>query len=90
MVIASFYRPPDKVSQSYLDCVKQEFCRLKSKFKRAIFIIGGDFNIPDIDWIKNIVTDTHYPHRVSQTFLDIAMDLGLEQLVNPNQTPEYS
>ena len=91
MVITSFYRPPDKVDQTYFDDVKQEFNRLKTKFNRTIFIIGGDFNIPDIDWIKNTATDTHNPQRVSQTFLDIAMDLGLKQLVRfPIRPQKYA
>ena len=45
-------------------------------------MFGGDFNLPDIDWNKQTVTDSNYPHRVSKTFLYIEMDLNLEQVVN--------
>ena len=84
MVLSSYYRPPDKVDENYLDIVTSEFRRLKSKYKKAIFIIGGDFNIPDINWSTNSISSAshHYPHRVSQTFLDMAMDMCLEQIVD--------
>ena len=55
---------------------------MRSTFKKAIYIIRGDFNLTDIDWKNHNVTDSHYPHRVSKTFLDITMDLSLEQVVN--------
>ena len=43
----------------------------------------GDFNIPDIDWNGLTIKNTNqYPLRVSQTFLDIALDMSLEQIVD--------
>ena len=60
---------------SYLESVRSAFCGIRSKFKTAIYVFGGDFNLPDIDWNKHTVTDSNYPHQVSKTFLDIAMDL---------------
>lgn len=39
-------------------------------------------HVPDIDWSRHTISGTNYQQRVSQTFLDITMDLGLEQLVN--------
>ena len=82
MLLCSYYRPPDKTSEEYLNMVKEEFTDLRKKFKNAVFIIGGDFNLPDINWNKNTVTNKSYPYRVSQTFLDIAQELGLEQMVD--------
>ena len=38
--------------------------------------------MPDIHWDSHTVTDNQYPHRVSETFLNIALDLSLEQVVN--------
>ena len=50
--------------------------------KKSVFILGGDFNVPDVSLKDNSITSSkHYPKRVSQTFLDIASDLGLEQMV---------
>ena len=42
MILASYYRPPDKTYDFYLAAVQTEFNRLKSKHNNAIFIIGGD------------------------------------------------
>ena len=66
---------------SYLESVKSELSRIRNKFKTAICVFGGDFNLPDINWTDHTVTDSKYPHRVSKTFLDIAKDLNLEQVV---------
>ena len=57
MLLCSYYRPPDKTSEEYLNMVKEEFTDLRKKYKNAVFIIGGDFNLPDIDWNKNTVTN---------------------------------
>ena len=48
MVRAAFYRPPNMVDPLYLQEVAQAFTTLKQKFKKAIFIVAGDFNLPDI------------------------------------------
>ena len=82
MILASFYRPPDKSDEDYLSNVQKELLRLKSKHQESIFIIGGDFNAPDIDWSWHKITGSNYPQRVSQALLDIAMDMELEQLVD--------
>ena len=82
MMLCSYYRPPDKTSEEYLQQVNDELTALKKRHKNVIFIIGGDFNLPDIDWDKNIVSNKFYPHRVSQTNLAISKELGFEQMVN--------
>ena len=82
MVLTAFYRPPKKVDPAYLQEVTQAFTILKQKIKNAIFIVAGDFNLPDIHWDSHTVTDNQYPHHVSETFLNIALDLSLEQVVN--------
>ena len=68
--------------EEYLARAKDEFTDLKKKYKNAIYIIGGDYNHPDIDWKRSTVTNKFYPHRVSQTYLDIAQELGLEEMVD--------
>ena len=48
MVLAAFYRPPNMVDPTYLQEVTHAFTTLKQKkIKKAIFIIAGDFNLPD-------------------------------------------
>ena len=82
MVLAAFYRHLNMTEPSYLESVRSAFCGIRSKFKTAIYVFGGDFNLPDIDWKKHTVTDSNYPHRVRKTFLYIEMDLNLEQVVS--------
>lgn len=44
--------------------------------------IGGDYNLPDIDWKMNMITGYQYPKIMSETFLGIINDLNLEQLID--------
>jgi len=83
IIIGSYYRPPSRTDETYLQNTRSELLQLKADNKRAIFVLGGDFNLPDICWKDNsIPTTRNYPKRVNQHFLDIASDLGLEQMVN--------
>jgi hypothetical protein len=50
MLVGAFYRPPDKTDEDYLNKVKEEISTIKEKHRRDIFVIGGDFNLPDINW----------------------------------------
>ena len=70
------------VDPTYLQEVTQAFTTLKQKIKKAISIVAGDFNLPDIHWDSHTVTNNHYAHHVSETFLNLALDLSLEQVVN--------
>ena len=82
MVIGAYYRPPDKVEEEYLSKSNEAISVLRDKHKKAVFIISGDFNVPDIHWPSNSIRGNAYPHRVSQRFLDIFHDLALEQMVD--------
>ncbi|CAG2204419.1 unnamed protein product [Mytilus edulis] len=50
ITLASYYRPPNRTDNEYLEYTQDEFNRLKNSTKKNILIIGGDFNIPDINW----------------------------------------
>ena len=52
------------------------------KKRKIIFLIGGDFNLLDINWESMRADGTQYPTRVSQAFLDIVADYSLEQMVD--------
>jgi hypothetical protein len=39
-----------KTDEDYLNKVKEEISTIKEKHRRDIFVIGGDFNLPDINW----------------------------------------
>ena len=49
-----------------------------------MFLIGGDFNFPDIDWNwKDLsIKGSQYTPQTNQTFLDIIADNSFEQIVD--------
>jgi hypothetical protein len=79
---AAFYRPPSAVSEEYLNQVTTDFQTLHTRNKKNILIIGGDFNLPDVNWKRLNFEGHQYPARVNQTILDILSDCGLEQQVD--------
>ena len=82
MVVGAFYRPPDKTDEDYLNKVKEEISTIKEKHRRDIFVIEGDFNLPDINWEEQTIINRQYPIKTNQTFLEIVADNGLEQIVD--------
>ena len=44
--------------------------------------IGGDMNLPDIEWETEQPTTNQYTHSISSSFLDSLANTGLQQIVN--------
>jgi len=81
LYIGSFYRQP-RTGPDYLDHISSSLNKLADK--DATIILGGDFNLPDIDWQQSIVKSSSTRALLHQSMLDIATDHGLEQIVqNP-------
>ena len=59
-----------------------DIIEVKNKFKKSIFWLSGDFNLPDIDWNFNCITGHQYSKPINQLFLDLVCDLGLSQTVD--------
>ena len=79
VIVCSFYRPTDnKLDYSH------ELCNIHSRFGDHVLWLGGDVNLPDIDW----KSDTNNGHRYSATinplFSDTIndCDIGCEQTVD--------
>jgi hypothetical protein len=49
-MITSYFRPLNKQDIKYVESTITEIQNLKSKNKNHIFLLGGDFNLPDIEW----------------------------------------
>ena len=47
LIVSSLYRPP-KSDQQYISNYLSDIRELRTKHHNAIFYIGGDFNLPDI------------------------------------------
>ena len=78
--MGSVYRAPDLDLEN---CRKlsAEIYSTFSKFKNSIFWLGGDFNLPDINWQNQDITGNQYPLSVNELFLEMSQDLGLQQML---------
>ena len=78
VIVGCVYRAP---KLNYEDCKKlcDEIREIKLKHKNSVFLLGGDFNIPDIDWNELSITKSQYSQSINQLFLDLSQDLGLFQ-----------
>ena len=80
VILCSAYRAPDlSLDNNKLLC--EEIFNVKNKFKKSIFWLSGDFNLPDIDWDKHSIATHQYSETINQLFLDLASDLSLSQTV---------
>jgi hypothetical protein len=54
--------------------VIKEILELKTRYDKAIFCVGGDFNLPDIDWKTGLVNGNNYPHKTSEEIIKSGED----------------
>lgn len=82
MRVASYYRPPTQVDDQSTDKYKEEITTLRNRRKNDIFLIGGDYNLPDINWKDHTIQSNQYPLKVNRAYIDAVADNGLEQIVD--------
>ena len=82
LTLAAFYRPPNKTDEHYRIQAKKEIDTLQARQKKNVFLTGGDFNLPDIDWKDLSIKGSQYPPKTNQTFLDIIANNSLEQIID--------
>ena len=74
--------PPDKNSEAYLQKVKDKFTTLKEETQEChLYHWGATSTFQILTGITQSLQQI-YPHRISQTYLDITQDLGFEQMMN--------
>ena len=81
LIIGSIYRPPNYdflASQKIIE----EIFSLSRRFKGAVFWLGGDFNIPDINWKNQDIVGNQYDKEINTSFLEMSHDLGFSQIVD--------
>ena len=89
IILCAAYRPPNS-KLPYLQQMGEDFKAIASKYKKTSLWFGGDFNLPDIDWNMNLITNHQNTKIINETFLQIVNDLNLEQLVNfPTRNENY-
>ena len=69
VIFCSAYRRP-KSSLEYSEQLCQQIKELERKHQGCALWIGGDFNLPDIDWTKHTVTGHQYLRGINDTILD--------------------
>ena len=81
LILGSVYRPPAyNLDQSQK--ITAEIQSVMTKFKGAVFWIGGDFNLPDISWKNQDIVSHQYEKPINEIFLELSLDLGLTQIVD--------
>ena len=81
LIIFGAYRPP-RTDLSYID----ELCSLLEEISHsnplATLWLGGDLNLPDINWDHNTIARNQYPLCINERFIESLQDCHLHQLVN--------
>ena len=91
VLVGSCYRAPSS-TQEYSKSITDTLCDLHQQHKDAIFLLGGDFNLPDINWADTSVNGYQNTLAINNAFLRTFDDLNLEQMVefptrhNPDST----
>ena len=81
LIIGSTYRPPNSCMETAYTIVR-EVSEIVTANPRAVFWLGGDFNLPDINWPDQETFDHQYPKPLNDLFLEMSQTLGLEQVVD--------
>ena len=89
-IIGCHYRPPSQ-PLPYSESFAHSLYDLHSRFPNSHFIVGGDFNLPHIDWESFSVLPNNPHKQISQALLDSFSDMGFTQIIkHPTRTTENS
>ena len=78
ITIGAFYRPPSAKESSLRDLVCS-IQGIKNRQNKHI-VLGGDFNLPHINWKKKSIKAGSNQHMQHQQLLDMEQELGFEQM----------
>ena len=81
LYLGSFYRPPDKMDNDYLEEFNSSLSRIMLN-RTAHVLVGGDFNCGDIEWSHMQVPHGVQKRQSQQQLLDIIGEHCLTQVVN--------
>ena len=83
LLVSSFYRRPNEHTTAQLKFLQLsvEFGLSRYKSFNQSLTIGGDFNLPDIDWDNNCVRCTSSRRSLHDIFLSLIQDFFLFQTV---------
>ena len=78
LYVEAYYRPPS--ANNTLLGLEQSLQKLRNS-NSAVWL-GGDFNLPNIDWEDNTVKPEIQKRSLGNSLLDICSDMGLTQMNN--------
>ena len=81
LIIGSVYRAPD-LDFELSNKLSAEIHNIYNRFQNSIFWLGGDFNLPDINWENQDIPGNRYPQSINEIFLEMSQNLGLQQIVD--------
>ena len=73
---------PERNSKHFKFLNRYDFLHHFDKHKNAVFCLGGDFNLPDINWEQEEIVSNQNPFALNSLFLTMAQDLSLNQIIN--------
>ncbi|KAK3084155.1 hypothetical protein FSP39_009144 [Pinctada imbricata] len=81
LIIGALYRPPSS-SIEYMDDMCTSLEKITNRFRKAVFWVGGDLNLPDINWTVLSIEGNSNLRAINQRFLDCVQSCGMEQKVD--------
>ena len=82
--VASYYRPPNDHLQS-LEALHESLTKLyRTQKTPPNVVIAGDFNLPDINWSKQQITNNRTASKHNK-FIEINNEFGLQNMNNPTR-----
>jgi hypothetical protein len=81
IVVGALYRPPSS-DMSYMESLCEAIKSTTNSHRRAITWLGGDLNLPDINWKTEAVTGNRNLSSINNKFLETIHDCNLIQTVD--------
>ena len=81
LIVASLYRPTANDSDYAMKLANAIESIVKDHPKGVVWI-GGDINLPNINWSSNSISGNSYRKDINETILEVLANSGLEQVVD--------
>jgi len=81
LIVGSLYRPPSS-DINYMESLCEEVINQANKHRSSILWMGGDLNLPDINWRSEAVIGNRNASAINAKFLEMIRDCNLEQMVD--------
>ena len=80
IIIAAIYRPPNSDLQ-YIHDMCNSIEDLSSGNRNYVLWVGGDLNLPDINWPDCTIQGHSYPIDINQRFLEMLLTTHTERII---------